>query len=94
MEIKQKNYADNGVFKAMDNNIEIGEMTYVWAGPDKFIIDYTHVKDGYTNEGVGNRLVKKAIDYARENNVKIIPLCPFANSIFKKNPEYSDVLSN
>ncbi|MDL2261873.1 N-acetyltransferase [Bacteroidales bacterium OttesenSCG-928-I21] len=93
MEIIQKNYEDSGIIKAMDDNIEIGKMTYVWAGLDKFIIDYTYVKDSYTGEGIGSELVKSAVDYARDNNIKIIPLCPFASNIFKKNPEYSDVLN-
>jgi predicted GNAT family acetyltransferase len=94
MEIIQKNYDDKGVFKAMDNGNEVGEMTYVWAGTDKFIIDHTHVNDSHANEGIGSKLVTKAVEYARKNDVKIIPLCPFASSVFKKNPDYMDVLDN
>ena len=29
---------------------------------------------------------------ARTHNLKIIPLCPFANSVFKKKPDFADVL--
>ncbi len=34
----------------------------------------------------------KAVAFAREKNIKIIPLCPFAKKVFDKTPEYSDVL--
>jgi hypothetical protein len=33
---------------------------------------------------VGYQLVKKAVDYAREKQIKIMPLCPFAKSVFDK----------
>jgi hypothetical protein len=37
-------------------------------------------------------MVLKAVEYARENGIKIIPLCPFAKSVFDKTPEIRDVL--
>jgi len=36
--------------------------------------------------------VAAAVDYARTNGWKILPLCPFAKSVFDKTPEYADVL--
>jgi uncharacterized protein len=35
----------------------------------------------------------KAVEFVREKNVKVIPLCPFAKSVFDKTPEYRDVLA-
>lgn len=32
-----------------------------------------------------------AIDFARENQFKIMPLCPFAKSVFDKSPDLNDV---
>jgi predicted GNAT family acetyltransferase len=94
MEIIQKNYDNNGGFYAIENEIKIGEMTYSWAGNDKIIIDHTHVVMEYTDRGIGKNLLMKAVDFARENNIKIIPLCPFASSVFKKEAEIRDVLFN
>jgi predicted GNAT family acetyltransferase len=37
-------------------------------------------------------LVSAAVDYVRKNNIKIIPLCPFAKSVFDKVKEFQDVL--
>jgi len=94
MKIVQKNYESDGGFYAMENDTAVGEMTYSWAGPDKIIIDHTHVVPGYTDSGIGKKMVMKAVDYARDNNIKIVPLCTFANSVFKKNPDIRDVLYN
>lgn len=92
MEIIQKDYEDKGIFKVMEDNTEIGEMTYVWAGSDKIIIDHTSVRSEYANEGVGSKLVIQSVDFARKNKIKILPLCPFAKSVFQKTPEIRDVL--
>lgn len=94
MTITQKNTNTSGIFIAKENDITAGEMTYVWAGPDRMIIDHTEVDPPYNGKGVGNEMVKKAVDYARENKVKILPLCSFAKSVFDKTPEYNDVLAS
>ena len=68
------------------------EMTFVYAGEDKIIIDHTGVNPGNEGKGLGKQMVAQAVTYARENNIKIIPLCPFAKKVFDKTPEFRDVL--
>lgn len=92
MEIIQENNEKKGVFKAFENNIEAGLMTYSWAGDTKFIIDHTEVNPDFAGKGVGKQLVMKAVDYARAHHLKIMPLCPFAKSVFDKVAEIRDVL--
>jgi predicted GNAT family acetyltransferase len=92
MEIIQENNEKKGVFKAIENNIEAGLMTYSWAGENKFIIDHTEVNPDFAGKGVGKQLVMKAVEFARENNLKIMPLCPFAKSVFNRVAEIRDVL--
>jgi len=67
-------------------------MTYTWAGEDRFIIDHTEVEEAYNGKGVGKEMLIKAVEFARENNKKIIPLCPFAKATFQKNEDLQDVL--
>lgn len=93
MTIEQINNDKNGVFKALNQDILVGELFYVWAGDKKFIIDHTDVNPNYNGKGVGKQMVMKAVEFARENNVQIIPLCPFAKSVFDKTSDTHDVLS-
>jgi predicted GNAT family acetyltransferase len=93
MEIQQINDTKRGYFEAIEDGKEAGKMTYTWAGDSKFIIDHTEVSPDFNGKGVGKKLVMAAVDYARTNNVKIIPLCPFAKSVFDKVEEIRDVLS-
>ena len=38
-------------------------------------------------------LVKRAVEDARRDGIKIIPLCPFAKAQIEKHPEWQDVLA-
>ena len=67
-------------------------MTFVFAGEDKIIIDHTEVNPRNEGKGFGKKMVTKAVEFAREKGIKIIPLCPFAKSVFDKTPEFRDVL--
>lgn len=92
MEIQQINDIKRGHFEALEAAKEAGKMTYTWAGDSKFIIDHTEVNEGFNGKGVGKKLLMAAVDYARNNHLKIIALCPFAKSVFDKTEEIRDVL--
>jgi len=81
-----------GFFHIDVNGKTEAKMTFVFAGPDKIIIDHTEVNEGNNGKGYGKKMVAKAVEYAREKNIKIIPLCPFAKKVFDKTPEFKDVL--
>jgi uncharacterized protein len=68
-------------------------MTFSKAGDQLMIIDHTEVDDSLKGKGIGLQLVQEAVTWARTNNKKIIPLCPFAKSAFDKHSEFGDVLS-
>lgn len=67
-------------------------MTYTVAGA-RVIIDHTQVDDSLRGEGVGAKLVQAAVDWARAENARLMPLCPYAKSVFDKTPAYADVLA-
>lgn len=92
MKIQQEENGHKGKFFVELDGKQEAVMTYVYAGKN-IIIDHTEVHDVFKGQGVGYKLVEAAVDFARENNIKIKPLCPFANAVFKKKgQEYADVL--
>ncbi len=82
----------NGYFHVDVDGKQEAKMTFVFAGDDKIIIDHTEVNPGNEGKGFGKKMLTKAVEYAREKNIKIIPLCSFAKSVFDKVPEFKDVL--
>ncbi|KZY48663.1 acetyltransferase [Roseovarius sp. HI0049] len=68
------------------------EMTYSRVGESRIIIDHTDVPDALRGRKVGLRMVRQAVEDARQDKVFILPLCPFAKAMIGRNPEWQDVL--
>lgn len=81
-----------GRFAFFEDKTFAGEMTFTWVGATSIIIDHTGVEDQFRGKGVGEKMVLKSVDFARKREIKIIPLCPFAKSVFEKEEGISDVL--
>ncbi len=95
MDILQQQNETRGSFYVEENGKVLAEMTYSIASPSLIIIDHTEVDESLKGKGVGLKLLNKTVEYARANNIKIMPLCPFAKSVFdKKQEEFKDVLRN
>lgn len=92
MVIQHQDNGKNGKFYVEVAEVPEAEMTYLWSGEQRIIIDHTEVSDVLRGQQVGKQLVQAAVDFAREKQIKILPLCPFANAVFKKTPDFQDVL--
>ena len=93
MLIQQKQDGSKGSFYVEETGTILAEMTYSMTGTGLMIIDHTEVSDELRGKNMGYQLVHTAVEYARTNHIKIIPLCPFAKSVFdKKVAEFGDVL--
>ena len=89
--IEREDNGQKGRFVLYENDTFAGEMTFSWAGENKFIIDHTGVEKLFGGKGYGKLLVMKSVAFAREQGVKILPLCPFAKAVFDKNTAIADV---
>lgn len=92
MEVKHSQEGTKGVFYLEENAKRIAELSYVFAGDTKFIIEHTEVKPGNEGKGLGKVLVQAAVDFARAHHYKILPLCPYVKAVFDKTEAYADVL--
>lgn len=92
VEIKHIDQGTKGHFVASDAEHEAGRMTYTYAGISKIIIDHTEVNNAYRGQNIGKKLLMKTVEFARANQIKILPLCPFAKSVFEKIESIRDVL--
>ena len=92
MDILQEDNGLKGKFYIQKDGKTEAEMTYTWAGTGRFIIDHTEVGEALKGMGAGKQMLMKAVQFAREKNIKILPLCPFAKSVFDKVSEIRDVL--
>lgn len=82
----------NVFYVGADVNHVSAKITIVHRDEDKIIIKHTYVSEPFRGQGFGLRLVQEVVEHARQENKKIIPVCPFAKEVMTKNDEYRDVL--
>ena len=91
MEIQRDEHGRKGAFYIDENGEWIAELSYIKEG-GIMTIDHTEIDEKLRGEGIGQDLVKAAVEYARENGLKINAVCPYAKKVIERTPEFQDVL--
>jgi len=72
----------------------VGELTYSRITPRRIVASHTGVDDSLRGTGVGKVLVERLVADARSEGATIVPRCSFVRAMFKRRPEWSDVLDD
>ena len=56
------------------------------------VLPHTVVPPAFEGRGVGSALAKAALGYAREQGLRVKPVCPFIAGYIVKHPEWQDLL--
>lgn len=82
-----------------DNKFYIGdasnpdaEITFQPSGQDTIAIDHTYTDPKLRGQGVAKQLVLKVTDYAKENDLKIIPLCSYARIVMERDDDLKQLI--
>ena len=59
---------------------------------DTIVFTHTAVPPAIEGQGVGTRLIRAALDDARDEGLKVVPQCPFVRAYIERHPEYRDLL--
>ena len=59
---------------------------------DTIIFTHTEVPPHLEGKGIGNQLARAALDYARSEELKVVPRCPFISAFIRRHPEYQDLV--
>ncbi|MDO5511024.1 MAG: GNAT family N-acetyltransferase [Weeksellaceae bacterium] len=92
MNIKRFEENGKGRFYIEKEGKEAAKIEYTRTDADHITITYTEVDEQMRGEGVGQQLVEKSVEFAREENLKIDPKCSFAKSVLTSSEEFADVL--
>lgn len=80
-----------GEIQLFSDEKKVGKMDISVIG-EKLTVYHTEVDAEHEGKGFAKILLEKLVSYARENNLKIAPLCPYVHAQFKRHPdEYNDV---
>lgn len=56
-------------------------------------LNHTYVPYQLRGKGIAGKLVEAALEYAKQNGLKIIPTCSYVDAYFQRHPEYNDMLA-
>ena len=59
---------------------------------DQITLTHTEVPSALEGRGIGAALAKAALEFAREQHLRVVPACSFVAAYVKRHPEYEDLV--
>jgi predicted GNAT family acetyltransferase len=75
----------------LDLGGQLAYSQYMQVG-EKMIFTHTEVPIGFEGQGIASQIARVALDFARENHLRVIPICPYIAGFIQKHPEYKALL--
>jgi predicted GNAT family acetyltransferase len=71
---------------------KIGQIVYYLEG-QSIVFVHTEVPREYGGQGIADKMATTALEYARSEHLKVVPLCPFMSSYIRRHPEYRSLVT-
>ncbi|HOI31513.1 MAG: GNAT family N-acetyltransferase [Bacteroidales bacterium] len=85
--------ADSSLFFIGNEESPDAYLSFRHKDENTIIAEHTIVSESLQGRGIARKLSLKLIEYARENELKIIPECSYVVKFFERNIEFEDVLA-
>ena len=79
---------EDETFNAKIDDKIVGELKYSIDEKSNMRINHTFVNRHMRSQGIAQKLTDFACEYAESKNMKIIPVCPYVVSLFRKFSKY------
>ncbi len=56
-----------------------------------FVITHVGVHPSLRGQGVAGRIVEVSLAYAKENSLRVVPMCSYAAAFIRRHPEYAEL---
>lgn len=80
------NEKGRGAFLIMDGEDQLGEMAVAIIGSE-MVVYHTEVSPKAEGKGLAKVLLNAMVAYARDHELKVVPLCPFVHAQFRRHPQ-------
>ncbi|MFO8001342.1 MAG: GNAT family N-acetyltransferase [Marinilabilia sp.] len=60
--------------------------------PEVWSLNHTFVPGKLEGQGIGSELVRHVLTHCLNNDIRIIPACPFIEAYIRRHPEWSDLV--
>ena len=81
----------NGVheFVLRVEGTRLGFLEFTRPGVGVMRIEYVEVSPELRGTGLGKQLVEKAVAFARDNSLRVVPICSYARAVIQRDPAMS-----
>lgn len=84
---------NEGNFELVEEGARLGLMELLLTDSGRLVIKHTEVDPQHGGKGKGKKLLEAVVDFAREKNYRILPICPFAKNLMMRDPErYQEIM--
>ncbi|OEK00407.1 hypothetical protein BFP97_02260 [Roseivirga sp. 4D4] len=81
-----------GEFQLWEGDAMLAHMMFSRPFPDRIIVQHTQVDQSQKGKGLGKRLFDQMIEYAKSNELSVVPRCNFTQKMFERYPEHNSLL--
>ncbi len=68
----------------------LSKLDYIQDGKN-FVITHVGVHPEFRGQGVAGKIVQVGLEYAKENSLRVVPMCPYAAAYIRRHPEYAEL---
>jgi len=68
----------------------LSKLDYIQDGKN-FVIAHVGVHPELRSQGLAAKITQAALEYARQNSLRVIPMCSYAAAYIRRNPQYADL---
>lgn len=64
---------------------------YIRAG-NNIVFTHTEVPQVFEGQGIAGKMARTALEYAKAQGLRVVPLCPFVAAYIRRHPEYQPLV--
>ena len=68
----------------------LSKLDYIQDGKN-FVITHVGVYPELRGQGVAGKIVEVGLEYAKENSLRVVPMCSYAAAYIRRHPEYAEL---
>jgi hypothetical protein len=70
---------------------QVGLLNYRLS-PGKIVFTHAEVPHAFEGHGIASAIAKTALEWAKSQNLRVVPACPFMAAYVKKHAEYQSLV--
>ncbi len=72
---------------------QLSKLDYIEDG-NTIVMTHVGVHPEHRGGGVAGRITQVALEYAKQRNLRVIPMCSYVASYIRRNPQYIELTKN